>query len=71
MLETKQLVLTNIEEDVLASLIRRQQRYLKESLEAIEARDLSVTDIKETLLLVEKNLRQARTFIQRSLTPYI
>ncbi len=69
MFENNQLVMNNIAEDVLASLIRRQKNYLTEILESIESRDISALDIKETLVLVEKNLRQARTFLKTSMSP--
>jgi hypothetical protein len=60
MWENQQLVISNIEEDVLARAIKQQWTLLKEVLEAIESRDMALDEIKETLSLVEKNLRRVR-----------
>lgn len=65
-MNAQQFSLSHIEEDVLASLVRRQQKYLSDTLVAIESRDGSLHEVLETISLVEQNLKKARTYIQRS-----
>ena len=66
MLESQQLVLSNIEADVLVRSIRRQQDLLREVQESIEARDTTSTEVGEVLSLIEKNLKRVRKIYLKS-----
>jgi hypothetical protein len=64
-----QLVITNVEEDVLATGVRHQRRLLSDCIEAIEARDVSAGEIIEMLMAIEKNLRRTRIHFARRHMP--
>ena len=55
-----QLVLSSIEEDVLAMGVRLQRKLMDELLESLESRDISTDEIAEMLALAERNFKKLR-----------
>ena len=55
-----QMVISNIEEEVLAVSLRRRRDQLNEIVDAFERRDISVNEINESLKNLEEQLRSLR-----------
>jgi hypothetical protein len=55
-----QMVISNIEEEVLAVSLRRQRDHFNEIVDAFERRDISTDEIKESLKNLEERLRGLR-----------
>lgn len=52
--------MSKIEEDVLACSLQRQRNFLTEILDAIERRDISTDQVKDSLRKLEDQLRGLR-----------
>lgn len=55
-----QMSIPKLDEDILASSLRRQQIQLAEIIEAIERRDISLDEVRNSLGTLATNLSQIR-----------
>jgi predicted nucleic acid-binding Zn-ribbon protein len=55
-----EMVISKIEEEILTVALRRQRDQMTEMVEAMERRDMTVDEIKESLKHVENRLRDLR-----------
>lgn len=63
-----QLNIPKIQEDILASSLKRQQMQLAEIIEAIERRDMSLDEVRNSLGMLATNLSQIRKRVPPSMS---